>query len=176
MNISILYFVLGVGVIALVFAWWKSLWVNRQDPGTEKMQEIGAAIREGAMAFLYREYKVLAIFVVVIAVVLVLINKGPVRLVAVSFVVGALCSGLSGFFGMRVATSANMRTTNAARKSLQQALQVAFSGGSVMGMCVVGLAVLGLASLTVIYVSIFGEDIDTLRSTVLPIISGFSLG
>lgn len=176
MNSNILYVVAGIGVIALVFAWLKTIWVNRQDPGTEKMQEIGAAIREGTMAFLYCEYKVLLIFIVIVAGILVLLNQGFVRLVAVSFIVGSFCSGLAGFFGMRVATAANMRTTNAARKGLPQALQVAFSGGTVMGMCVVGLGVLGLSVLTIIYLKIFGTEISSVQSTVMPIISGFSLG
>lgn len=176
MNSNILYLVLGIGCVALIFAWLKSLWINKQDSGTEKMREIGAAIREGAMAFLYREYKVLALFVVVIAAILGWMNEGAVRLVAVSFIVGAFCSGLSGFFGMRVATAANMRTTNGARKGLRQALDVAFSGGTVMGMCVVGFGVVGLSALTLIYLKIFGTAIDDVRGTILPIISGFSFG
>ncbi len=176
MSSSILYLVLCFGVISLAFAWWKSRWIDRQDPGTEKMQEIGAAVREGAMAFLYREYKVLAVVVIAVAILLAWMNKGAVRLVSVSFVVGALCSGLAGFFGMRVATAANMRTTNAARKGLSQALQVAFSGGAVMGMCVVGLAICGLSILTLVYLNVFGEEIGTVADVVLPIISGFSLG
>jgi K(+)-stimulated pyrophosphate-energized sodium pump len=97
-------------------------------------------------------------------------------LVSASFVIGALFSVLSGYFGMRVATSANMRTTNAARKGLPQALAVAFAGGSVMGMCVVGLGLIGLAGLTMIYFKIFGTETTTLNSTVLPILSGFSMG
>ncbi len=176
MSSSILYLVLCFGVVSLLFAWWKSRWIDRQDPGTDKMQEIGAAVREGAMAFLYREYKVLAVVIVVVAILLAWMNKGAVRLVSVSFIVGALCSALAGFFGMRVATAANMRTTNAARKGLPQALQVAFSGGAVMGMCVVGLAVCGLSILMIIYLKVFGEAIESVADTVLPIISGFSLG
>lgn len=179
MNEYLLYMSLGTGVIALLFAFFKSAWVNKQDPGTDKMQEIGAAVREGAMAFLAREYKVLSIFVVAVAVLLVIGNRGNIRLVAVSFVVGALCSGISGFFGMRVATAANMRTTNGARKGLQQALVVAFSGGTVMGMSVVGLGVIGLSGLLLIYTRILapeGVTIDILRSTVLPIVNGFAMG
>ena len=166
----------GCGVLALLYAFWKTQWINRLDPGTERMREIGAAVREGAMAFLAREYKVLAGFVVIVAAVLAAINKGPVRLVALSFVVGAACSALAGLFGMRVATAANTRTTNAARKGLSPALEVAFAGGSVMGMCVVGLGLLGLSVLAIIYLRIFGEDAATLRSTVLPILAGFSMG
>ena len=172
---------IGAGVLALSFAWIKSTWINKQDPGTDRMQEIGQAVREGAMAFLAREYKVLAIFVVVVAALLAFGNRGPLRLVAVSFAVGALCSGLAGFFGMRVATASNMRTTNGARTGLSQALQVAFSGGTVMGMCVVGLGVLGLAILLLVYTKVFSAEmaenpIATLRGIVLPIVSGFSLG
>jgi K(+)-stimulated pyrophosphate-energized sodium pump len=171
----------AAGILGLIFAFLKSVWIQKQDPGTEKMREIGAAVREGAMAFLAREYKVLLIFVIVVAAALgvgnLVGNKGtPLWMVAISFVVGAFCSGLAGFFGMRVATAANMRTTNGARKGLQQALQVAFSGGSVMGMCVVGLGVLGLSVLFIIFSKIYGENVAALRDTVLPIVSGFSLG
>jgi K(+)-stimulated pyrophosphate-energized sodium pump len=177
---AILYAGLGAGILGLLYAYWKTNWILRQEPGTERMQEIGQAIREGAMAFLSREYKVLSVFVVVVAAVLALINRGPVRLVAVSFVVGAICSALAGYFGMRVATASNLRTTNAARRGLPQALAVAFAGGSVMGMCVVGLGVLGLSILTLIYFRAFGvtlqSDITILRETVLPILTGFSLG
>ncbi|MCX7817895.1 MAG: sodium-translocating pyrophosphatase [Kiritimatiellae bacterium] len=177
MNIeTALWAAAGCGVLALLYAYWKTTWINGLDPGTERMREIGAAVREGAMAFLAREYKVLAVFVVVVAAVLAAINKGPVRLVAVSFVVGAACSALAGFFGMRVATAANTRTTNAARKGLSPALEVAFAGGSVMGMCVVGLGLLGLSILAMIYLRVFGHEAATLQSTVLPVLAGFSMG
>lgn len=173
--------ILGIvcGALALAFAWLKTKWINSQDPGTERMQEIGAAVREGAMAFLTREYKVLSIVVVLVAILLAWGNKGPVKLVAVAFVVGAFCSALSGFFGMRVATASNMRTTNAARRGLADALQVAFSGGAVMGMCVVGLGLLGLSLLTLIFFRVFGvtaDNLGVLRETVLPIVTGFSMG
>ena len=176
MGFGLIYVSLGSGVVALLFALWKSAWVNRQDPGTPRMQEIGAAVREGAMAFLGREYRMLAGFVLIVAALLFVGNSGNLRLVALSFVVGAGCSALSGFFGMRVATAANMRTTHGARTGLSQALQVAFSGGAVMGMNVVGLGLFGLSALMLLYLSWFGESIETLRETVLPIISGFSLG
>ncbi|MBN2013434.1 sodium-translocating pyrophosphatase [candidate division KSB1 bacterium] len=164
------------GVVALGYAYLKSIWINKQDPGTEKMQEIGAAVREGAMAFLAREYKVLSIFVVTVAVLLALGNKGNIKWVAASFVVGAFCSGIAGFFGMRIATAANMRTTNGARQGLAQALKVAFSGGAVMGMSVVGLGVIGLSGLFLIYTKFFGSDIVDLTNTVLPILNGFAMG
>ena len=144
MNMNLIYAALASGVIALAFAWWKTQWINKQDAGTDRMKEIGAAVREGAMAFLSREYKVLSLVVVLVAIVLAAINQGAVKLVSLAFVFGAFCSGLSGFFGMRVATAANMRTTHAARTGLPAALQVAFSGGAVMGMSVVGLGLFGL--------------------------------
>ena len=176
MNDLILFSTMGAGILALLFAFLKSTWVNKQDPGTAKMKEIGAAVREGAMAFLSREYKVLSVFVVAVAVLLALGNKGNIKWVAASFVIGALCSGIAGFFGMRIATAANMRTTNAARKGLAQALGIAFSGGTVMGMCVVGLGVLGLSSLFFVYTKVFGSEITNLTDTVLPIINGFAMG
>jgi K(+)-stimulated pyrophosphate-energized sodium pump len=173
---NLLLLSLGCGIAALVFAVWKSMWVNKQDPGTEKMQEIGTAIREGAMAFLAREYKVLSLFVVVVAALLAIGNQGSIKLVAVSFVVGAVCSAIAGYFGMRVATSANMRTTNGARTGLAKALEVAFSGGAVMGMCVVGLGITGLSILLLVYSKTLGGDIESLNGAVLPIVNGFAMG
>jgi K(+)-stimulated pyrophosphate-energized sodium pump len=173
---SIVYFPLVAGILALIFAYRKSVWINKQDPGNDKMREIGSAVREGAMAFLSREYKVLALFVLVVAALLLFSNEGALRLVAVSFIVGALCSGLAGFFGMRVATASNNRTTQAARTGLNEALKIAFSGGSVMGMSVVGLGIVGLSLLLIIYTNTLGSDIDLLRTLVLPVLSGFSLG
>ncbi|MFP4418629.1 MAG: sodium-translocating pyrophosphatase [Chitinispirillaceae bacterium] len=167
---------LAAGVLALLFAIWKSAWINKQDAGTDKMKEIGAAVREGAMAFMSREYKVLGVFVIAVAILLVLGYEANIKLVALSFVVGALCSGLAGFFGMRVATASNMRTTNGARSGLTKALAVAFSGGAVMGMCVVGLGLVGLSGLFLIYTSFFGTDVASLNNTVLPILNGFALG
>ncbi len=158
----------------------KANWVNRQDPGTEKMIEISGYVREGAMAFLKREYKVLAIFVVIAAVLLAIANWNSPEsspIIALSFVFGAFCSALAGFFGMRVATSANVRTTNAARKSLNSALNVAFSGGTVMGMSVVGLGILGLSLLFIIYSDIFlNPDGTTNFIVVINVITGFSFG
>jgi len=173
---QLLYLFPVAGVLALLYAWWRTMWVNKQDGGTDRMKEIGQHIREGAMAFLAREYRVLAIFVACVAILLILGNKGNNRLVALSFVVGASCSALAGFFGMRVATAANFRTTHAARKSLVAGLRVAFNGGSVMGMSVVGLAVLGLSVLLIIYTRAFGSTITDLNTVVLPVITGFSLG
>lgn len=162
------------GVLALIYAFFKSRWINKQDPGNEKMVEIGLAVREGAMAFLAREYKILSIFVVAVAVLLAWGNASQgTSLVAVSFVVGALCSGLAGFFGMRVATAANHRTTQAARTSLNDALNVAFNGGSVMGMSVVGLGIIGI---TVLFYAYGGLREDVNLTKVMTILSGFAMG
>jgi K(+)-stimulated pyrophosphate-energized sodium pump len=170
----ILYLVPASGLLALGFAFVRAGWVARQDPGTERMVEIASAIAEGARAFLAREYRVLAIFVVAVAALLVAANAGNPQsspLVAVSFITGALCSAAAGFIGMTVATKANVRTTNAARSGLAAALGVAFSGGLVMGLSVVGLGVLGLS---VLFIAYSGLGWDPIR--VINVISGFSLG
>ncbi|KAA3608805.1 MAG: sodium-translocating pyrophosphatase [Calditrichaeota bacterium] len=176
MDMNVLFAVIAA-VVALIFAFIRSVQIEKKEIGTEQMKHISAHIREGAMAFLKAEYKVLSIFVIVVAVLLGVTsnqdNSSP--LVALSFIVGALCSGLAGFFGMRVATNANVRTTNAARTSLGKALEVAFAGGSVMGLVVVGLGVLGLGSLFLLYQNIFGQDIDSM-ARVLTVITGFSFG
>jgi K(+)-stimulated pyrophosphate-energized sodium pump len=153
----------------------KSNWINKQNPGNEKMQEIGLAIREGATAFIVREYKVLAVFVVVVAGLLYWVNMASdTTEVAFSFIVGAACSALAGALGMRVATLANHRTTEAARTSLSSALNVAFSGGVVMGMNVVGLGILGLSLLFYIYSGGFSVGMDL--SNVMTKVSGFAMG
>ena len=145
---NLIYLIPISGVTAIIFALWKSSWINKQDPGNEKMQDIGLAIREGATAFIKREYQVLTVFVLVVAALLYWVNLGNnTPEVALSFVVGALCSALAGALGMRVATLANHRTTQAAQTGLSPALNVAFSGGAVMGMNVVGLGILGLFTL-----------------------------
>lgn len=175
---NIMYFFPAIGVLALLFVAWRTSWVSRQDPGTEKMVKIAGHISAGAMAFLKAEYKVLVVFVIALGVVLGI--KGAFEshshaLVALSFVVGAFCSGLAGYMGMKVATKANVRTTNAARISLAKALQVAFTGGSVMGLGVVGLGILGLSLLFILYINIFGVDFDSMEK-VLNVLAGFSLG
>lgn len=174
---NLIYFLPGAGIIALLYVVWKSSWVSGQEVGTEKMARIADNIAKGAMAFLKAEYKILSIFVVCVAALLAF--KGSQEadshaLVALSFVVGAICSGLAGFIGMRVATKANVRTTNAARESLGKALNVAFSGGAVMGLGVVGLGVLGLGGLLILYSEVIGGDWGITQ--VLNVISGFSLG
>lgn len=175
---SLVYAAPVAGVVALAFAFMKSAWVNKQDPGDAKMVEIGGLIREGAMAFLAREYKVLAVFVLVVAAVLAASNmSGADRspMIAFAFVLGAVASGLAGYFGMRVATAANVRTTAAARKGLPPALEVAFSGGTVMGMSVVGLALLGLGGLYILFTtSMFPGDSGL--ATTINVLTGFSMG
>ena len=162
------------GVVALAFVFLKNTWVSKQDEGNEKMARIAKNIADGAMSFLKAEYKILSIFVVAVAILLFFkgsAETGSNGMVAVSFIVGAICSALAGFIGMKVATKANVRTTQAARTSLGTALEVAFAGGAVMGLGVVGLGVLGLSGLFMIY-SAQGWAVGE----VLNVLSGFSLG
>ena len=135
----------AIGAIALLFTWWKTKSINAISDGSDRMSKIAKSIQEGAMAFLRAEYKVLIFFVVAVAALLYWSgnnNPNSHGWVAVSFVVGAFCSGLAGYLGMKVATKANVRTANAAKDSLGKALEVAFSGGAVMGFGVVGLGIL----------------------------------
>ena len=165
------------GIAAVLFALWKSNWINKQNPGNEKMQEIGLAIREGATAFLKREYRVLAVFVLIVAMLLYWINlSNNTEWVALSFVVGALCSALAGVLGMRVATLANHRTTEAARTGLSSALNVAFSGGAVMGMNVVGLGILGLFTLFSLYGGFSQHMSAETMQYIMTLVSGFAMG
>ncbi len=175
-----IYAVIVCGVLALIFAWIRSSWIQRQDAGNEKMISISEHIREGAMAFLAREYRILAIFVIVVAALLAWANWGKPEssaLIGVSLIAGALCSGLAGYFGMRVATAANVRTASAARTGLNDALKIAFNGGAVMGFSVVGMGVLGLAVLFTIYTGLFdtGNPQSDLLRTVT-VLTGFSFG
>ena len=165
------------GILALLFVFFKNNWVAKQEVGNEKMARIAKNIADGAMSFLKAEYKILSIFVVAVAILLYFKGSNEVGsngMVAVSFIVGAVCSALAGFIGMRVATKANVRTTQAARASLGRALEVAFAGGAVMGLGVVGLGVLGLSSLFAIYQNIW-PGADNL-SMVLNVLTGFSMG
>ena len=178
---SNLMYVIGAGALAMVYSFWKTSWVEAQDEGTERMKAIGKSIADGAMAFLKAEYRVLAIFVIIVAGLLAFAADSQEQslLVSVSFLVGAFASALAGFLGMRVATKANNRTTNAARDSLAKALNVAFTGGSVMGLSVVGLGVLGVTGLFVVY-SMSGSfvlpagGID--YKALIQALTGFSLG
>ena len=136
------------GALALVFAWVLATGIARKDPGNDKMKEIMGFIHEGAMAFLFREYRVLIIFVAVLSVIIGVFLKS--WLTTLCFIAGAGCSVLAGYIGMQVATKANARTANAAQKGQNEALGIAFRGGAVMGMCVVGLGVLGVGILYII--------------------------
>jgi K(+)-stimulated pyrophosphate-energized sodium pump len=174
---TIIYIIPFFGILGLIYTYFKSSWIRKQDSGTDKMKKIAGHIAEGAMAFLKSEYKVLIIFVICVAILLG-ISADPIEsspLIAVSFLTGALCSALAGYIGMRVATKANVRTTHAARTSLGRALEIAFAGGSVMGLGVVGLGVLGLGTLFIIYGSLFGVGPEGLPR-VITVITGFSFG
>ena len=179
MSQNLIYALPAFGILALAFTFIKSGWVGRQEVGTDKMARIAANIADGAMAFLKAEYKVLSIFVFVVAILMGVggaATEGSAPIVAASFILGAICSALAGFIGMRVATKANVRTTNAARESLGKALEVAFGGGAVMGMGVVGLGVLGLSVLLIIYSKMFGLSTPAEVSKVVTVITGFSFG
>ena len=161
---SLMFLAPVLAVVALLFAVYKIAFVSKQDAGTDRMKEIAASINEGAKAFLFAEYKILAIFIVVLFLAIGLFLGENSWITAVCFLCGALFSILAGYVGMNVATKANVRTANAARTSgMNKALSVAFSGGSVMGMCVVGLGLLGAS---VLYM-IIGK---------LGVLFGFSLG
>ncbi|MEM7809115.1 MAG: sodium/proton-translocating pyrophosphatase, partial [Planctomycetota bacterium] len=187
----LLYLVPLAGIAALVFAHFKARWVEQQDEGDDTMKEIAGNIADGARAFLKAEYTRLAVFVGIVAVALTVAYipvEGTSFLIGVSFLVGAAFSGLAGFYGMKVATLANVRTAHAARTGLAGALQVAFSGGLVMGLTVVGLGLVGLSGLYIVYdlmfVSSLPETIGLAAITdfrldtkkAIATLSGFSLG
>ena len=175
MGQIITYIIPLAGVAALFLMFYKAKWVSEQDSGTDRMRRISETVSAGAMAFLKAEYRVLTIFVFIVAVLLGYMGSQSSEssaLLGVAFAVGAFCSGLAGFFGMRVATKANVRTANAARTSLGEALNVAFTGGSVMGLAVVGLGVLGLSVLFIIFSKLEGWD----TNRVLTVVTGFSFG
>ncbi len=178
----IMYLCPLVAAAALAYAYIKASWVKRQDDGTERMRMIGSWIAEGAMAFLAREYRVLSVFVVAVAVLLgvsnTFVGEGTDASIAAAFVLGAFCSALAGFFGMKTATAANTRTAAAARTGLNEALQVAFAGGSVMGLSVVGLALGGSSLLFILFIILDPASMtsETAMNAVLNNLSGFSLG
>ncbi len=179
MDSFIIYLIPISAVIALLFTMWKSAWVSKQDSGNEKMVNIATHIQKGAMAFLKAEYSKIAIFVIVVAILLAIQGASSDNsswLVAVSFILGAFSSALAGYIGMKVATKSNVRTTNAARKGLNDALVIAFNGGSVMGMGVVGLGVLGLSVLFIIYANAWGYDSVDSLTKIVTVVTGFSFG
>jgi K(+)-stimulated pyrophosphate-energized sodium pump len=185
MESTILYLIPALGIFGLVVMAFKSSWVNKQSPGEENMVELATYIAEGAMAFLKAEWKILGIFAVIAAALLawsgtLVETSSPV--IAVSFLIGAVFSATAGYFGMNIATKANVRTTQAARTSLKNALQVAFTGGTVMGLGVAGLAVLGLGSLFLIFYKIYVESVvgasvnGVQMEKAIEVLAGFSLG
>ncbi|HAI83674.1 MAG TPA: sodium-translocating pyrophosphatase [Chitinophagaceae bacterium] len=179
---SLFYAVPALGVVGLVYTYLKYQWVAKQDAGDEKMKTISTAIADGAMAFLRAEWKILAYFVVIVALLLGFMasqNENSHPLIALAFVIGAVSSAFAGWIGMSIATKANVRTAQAARSSLSKALNVSFTGGSVMGLGVAGLAVLGLGALFIIFKQMFAPASDATSEEMLraiEVLTGFSLG
>ena len=178
-----IYVQIVMAIIGLLFMAMKRSWVLKQDAGDGKMKEISDYIYEGALAFLKAEYRLLAIFVIIASVILAGITFLPgVKthlLIVVAFIFGAIFSALAGNMGMKIATKTNVRTTQAARTSLPQALKVSFGGGTVMGLGVAGLAVLGLTGFFILFYNIFmgGQWTNSEQMTiVLETLAGFSLG
>jgi K(+)-stimulated pyrophosphate-energized sodium pump len=180
---SIIYLIPAFGVIGLIVMAIKSAWVTKQDAGDAKMTELAGYIADGAMAFLKAEWKVLGYFAVFAAILLgwsgsLVEDSSP--LIAISFLIGAILSAFAGYLGMKIATKANVRTTQAARTSLAQALKVSFTGGSVMGIGVAGLAILGLGSVFIVLYQLFvpeGAAINGLEvKKAIEVLAGFSLG
>ncbi|RPD46886.1 sodium-translocating pyrophosphatase [Hymenobacter sediminis] len=181
---NILYVVPALGVLALLYTWFRSGWVGRQDAGDERMQTIAGYIADGAIAFLKAEYRVMILFGLIASAFLFYLGSTGEKsspIIVVAFIIGAVFSALAGFIGMKIATKANVRTAQAARTSLSQALSVSFSGGSVMGMGVAGLAVLGLGALFIVFYQMFvvsrgGTANGIEMETALEVLTGFSLG
>ncbi|GAB2567075.1 sodium-translocating pyrophosphatase [Spirosoma areae] len=182
MNYSV-YLVPLLGVVGLLVMFTKFMWVSKQDAGDARMQEIAGYIADGAIAFLKAEWRVLTYFGVIVALILgysgtLIENSSPV--IGLSFVLGAFLSALAGYVGMNIATKANVRTAHAARTSLTKALEVSFTGGSVMGIGVAGLAVLGLGGLFIILYKLYVGDTGDVNGLpmekTLEVLAGFSLG
>ncbi|MBL7935879.1 MAG: sodium-translocating pyrophosphatase [Bacteroidia bacterium] len=185
MNELVIYMIPLLGVLGLVVMAIKSAWVSKQDAGDKNMQELAGYIADGAMAFLKAEWKVLSIFVVFAAALLAYsgtiheVNGKEIHsswVIAIAFIIGAVFSATAGYIGMKVATKANVRTTQAARTSLKQALKVSFTGGTVMGLGVAGLAILGLGGLFIAFLGMFKGLGANQISTAIEVLTGFSLG
>lgn len=185
MNDYVIYLVPVLGIIGLLVMAIKSAWVSKQDAGDQNMKELAGYIADGAMAFLKAEWKVLSIFVVFAAALLA--YSGTIHeihgreihsswIICIAFIIGAVFSATAGYIGMRVATKANVRTTQAARTSLKQALKVSFTGGTVMGLGVAGLAILGLGGLFIVFLAMFANLEHHQVSTAIEVLTGFSLG
>ena len=182
---NLIYTIPVMGIIGLLVMFIKSAWVSKQDAGDKNMQELAGYIADGAMAFLKAEWRVLSIFVVFAAALLAYsgtiheVNGKEIHsswIISIAFIIGAVFSATAGYIGMKVATKANVRTTQAARTSLKQALKVSFTGGTVMGLGVAGLAVLGLGGLFIAFLSIFADlGVNTVK-TAIEVLTGFSLG
>lgn len=185
MNSYVIYLVPALGILGLVVMAFKSAWVSKQDAGEANMQELAGYIADGAMAFLKAEWKVLSIFVLFTAALLAYsgtiheVNGREIHsswVISIAFIIGAVFSATAGYIGMRVATKANVRTTQAARTSLKKALAVSFTGGSVMGLGVAGLAVLGLGGLFIVFLTMFAGLGSNAVRTAIEVLTGFSLG
>ncbi|MFO7730557.1 MAG: sodium-translocating pyrophosphatase [Spirochaetia bacterium] len=174
-TLTLLIVLLG-SAVALAYAALKTRWIYGQPVEDAKLKRISGYVQEGAMAFLGREYRALIAFVIVVALLLFVANQGALRFQAFSFLGGAGASALAGYIGMKVATASNGRTTHAAQEGINPALKIAFSGGSVMGMSVVGLALMGIGLVMLIGVALLGDSIPIVQKTILPVLSGFSLG
>jgi K(+)-stimulated pyrophosphate-energized sodium pump len=180
---SILYLIPAFGIVGLIAMAIKSAWVTKQDAGDAKMQELAGYIANGAMAFLRAEWRILGYFAVIAAIVLgwsgTLVEESH-PIIAIAFLIGAVLSAFAGYVGMKIATKANVRTTQAARTSLAQALKVSFTGGSVMGIGVAGLAILGLGSLFIFLYKFFVPEGATITGLemkrAIEVLAGFSLG
>jgi K(+)-stimulated pyrophosphate-energized sodium pump len=185
MNNYVIYLAPAFGILGLLVMAGKSAWISKQDAGDKNMQELAGYIADGAMAFLKAEWRVLSIFVVVTAALLAYsgtiheVNGRAIHsswIISIAFIVGAVFSATAGYIGMKVATKANVRTTQAARTSLKQALKVSFTGGTVMGLGVAGLAVLGLGGLFIVFLAIFAGLGANQVATSIEVLTGFSLG
>ncbi|MES2377365.1 MAG: sodium-translocating pyrophosphatase [Bacteroidota bacterium] len=185
LNTYLIYLIPVFGLIGILFMIIKSAWVTKQETGDASMNELAGYIADGAMAFLRAEWKVLGYFVAVAAVLLAwsgttVATSSPV--IAVSFIIGAFLSAFAGYLGMRIATKANVRTTQAAKTSLAQALKVSFTGGTVMGLGVAGLAIIGLGSLFIVFYTMYVVNVQggtvngEAMAKALDVLAGFSLG
>jgi K(+)-stimulated pyrophosphate-energized sodium pump len=185
LNTYLIYLIPVFGLIGIAFMAVKAAWVTKQDAGDGDMATLAGYIADGAMAFLRAEWKVLSYFVVVAGILLAwsgttVATSSPV--IAISFVIGAFLSAFAGYLGMRIATKANVRTTQAARTSLAQALKVSFTGGTVMGLGVAGLAIIGLGSLFIVFYTIYVKNVvgatvnGEAMAKALDVLAGFSLG
>lgn len=184
---NLIYLIPAMGLIGILVMAIKSAWVNKQDAGEANMQELAGYIADGAMAFLKAEWRVLSIFVVFTAALLA--YSGTIHevngvalhsswIIALAFIIGAVFSATAGYIGMKAATKANVRTTQAARTSLKQALKVSFTGGTVMGLGVAGLAILGLGGLFIVFLQVFNvvAPNSSEMKTAIEVLTGFSLG